>query len=131
MDNFYLQELIEETHNRGGGLILNYDDKPAVVVLSVEKYNQLISQTPENVVSPFMGSSAADKSAHYSKEKILVTGGAGYIGAHAADQLVKQGYQVTILDNLSSGKRENIPPPKKTVAPEHISGRARRFLRGI
>jgi dTDP-L-rhamnose 4-epimerase len=34
--------------------------------------------------------------------KILVTGGAGFIGSHITDRLVKQGHQVTILDNLSS-----------------------------
>ncbi|MCX6797065.1 MAG: hypothetical protein NTX98_01125, partial [Candidatus Doudnabacteria bacterium] len=45
MDNHYLQELIDETIQRGGGLILNYNDKPAVVVLTVEKYNQLVSNS--------------------------------------------------------------------------------------
>ena len=37
MDNFYLQELIEETNSRGGGLLLNFQDKPAVVVLSIDR----------------------------------------------------------------------------------------------
>ncbi|QRY65449.1 NAD-dependent epimerase/dehydratase family protein (plasmid) [Ensifer sp. PDNC004] len=42
-------------------------------------------------------------------KRILVTGGAGFIGAHLARRLIKAGYDVTILDDLSSGKRENIP----------------------
>jgi len=40
----------------------------------------------------------------------LVTGGAGFIGSHIADTLIKQGGEVRILDNFSTGKRENIEP---------------------
>jgi UDP-glucose 4-epimerase len=40
--------------------------------------------------------------------KILVTGGAGFIGSHMVEQLVKEGYNVRIIDDLSSGKIENI-----------------------
>jgi UDP-glucose 4-epimerase len=40
--------------------------------------------------------------------KVLITGGAGFIGSHIADECVKRGWQVTILDNLSSGRMENI-----------------------
>lgn len=40
---------------------------------------------------------------------ILVTGGAGFIGSHIAAALVGQGYDVHILDNLSTGKKENVP----------------------
>lgn len=40
---------------------------------------------------------------------ILVTGGAGYIGSHVAHELVDQGQDVVILDDLSTGVRENIP----------------------
>jgi UDP-glucose 4-epimerase len=39
---------------------------------------------------------------------ILVTGGAGFIGSHLADALLERGDEVTILDDLSSGRRENI-----------------------
>jgi UDP-glucose 4-epimerase len=39
----------------------------------------------------------------------LVTGGAGFIGSHVADLLLQEGYEVEILDNLSSGRRENVP----------------------
>jgi len=41
-------------------------------------------------------------------EKAVVTGGAGFIGSHLADELAKQGYHVVILDYLSTGKKENI-----------------------
>jgi UDP-glucose 4-epimerase len=40
--------------------------------------------------------------------KVLVTGGAGFIGSHVVERLVKEGYEVRILDNLTTGKLENI-----------------------
>jgi len=39
----------------------------------------------------------------------LVTGGAGFIGSHITERLLAEGYRVRILDNFSTGKRENIP----------------------
>lgn len=41
--------------------------------------------------------------------KYIVTGGAGFIGSHLARRLLSDGHEVLILDNLSTGKRENIP----------------------
>ena len=41
--------------------------------------------------------------------KAIVTGGAGFIGSHIADKLLKLGAKVTIIDNLSSGNSENVP----------------------
>lgn len=43
-----------------------------------------------------------------AQNKAVVTGGTGFIGSHIADELVKQNYRVTIFDNLSTGKMENI-----------------------
>ena len=40
--------------------------------------------------------------------RILVTGGAGFLGSHLAERLVAEGHEVTALDNLSSGRRENV-----------------------
>ena len=40
----------------------------------------------------------------------LITGGAGFIGSHVADLFLSRGYSVDVLDNLSSGRRENVDP---------------------
>jgi UDP-glucose 4-epimerase len=41
--------------------------------------------------------------------RVLVTGGAGFIGSHVADALILRGHEVTVLDDLSGGFRENVP----------------------
>ena len=41
--------------------------------------------------------------------RILVTGGAGFIGSHVADHLVAEGHEVHVIDDLSTGRHENIP----------------------
>jgi UDP-glucose 4-epimerase len=41
--------------------------------------------------------------------KALVTGGAGFIGSHVAELFIANGWNVTVVDDLSSGKRENLP----------------------
>jgi UDP-glucose 4-epimerase len=50
-----------------------------------------------------------------SVKKILVTGGAGYIGSHAVRHLLDHGYEVTVLDNLSHGHAEAVDPRAKLV----------------
>ena len=47
--------------------------------------------------------------------KVLVTGGAGFIGSHVCDEFLRAGHEVIALDNLSSGKRENLEPRVRLV----------------
>lgn len=45
--------------------------------------------------------------------KAIVTGGAGFIGSNLVDALIKEGHQVTIIDDLSTGRKENLNPQAK------------------
>jgi UDP-glucose 4-epimerase len=46
---------------------------------------------------------------------VLITGGAGFIGSHMALELLDAGEDVVILDNLSTGLRQVVPPDAKFV----------------
>ncbi|KKM67341.1 hypothetical protein LCGC14_1472040 [marine sediment metagenome] len=52
--------------------------------------------------------------------KILVTGGAGFIASNLVDNLISHKHNVIVIDNLSTGKKENINP-KATFFKEDIS----------
>jgi len=54
--------------------------------------------------------------------RVLVSGGAGFIGSHIVDRLLSNGFEVRVLDNLSSGKLENIA--------HHQNRKDFRFIRG-
>jgi UDP-glucose 4-epimerase len=54
--------------------------------------------------------------------KVLVTGGAGFIGSHLVDRLVNESYDVCVLDNLSSGKLSNINGPLKDGKVKFVEG---------
>ena len=49
--------------------------------------------------------------------RILITGGAGFIGGHVTEAVLAAGHEVAVLDNLSTGKRENVP----AGAPLHVA----------
>jgi UDP-glucose 4-epimerase len=44
------------------------------------------------------------------EKKAIVTGGAGFIASHISDELIRRGFAVAVIDNLSSGKRQNLAP---------------------
>ena len=54
--------------------------------------------------------------------RILITGGAGFIGSHLTDRLVADGNQITILDNLATGRKENLSA--------HLGGASVTFVEG-
>ncbi len=58
---------------------------------------------------------------------LLVTGGAGFIGSHVVDVLIREGYRIVVVDDLSSGKEENLNNLEarlRLAAHNHSSGRA-------
>lgn len=54
--------------------------------------------------------------------KILVTGGAGFIGSNITERLLSEGHEVTVLDNLSTGKKENLEDFQGNPAFQFIEG---------
>jgi len=61
--------------------------------------------------------------------KVLVTGGAGFIGSHIVDRLVQEGHEVVVLDNLSTGKRRNLNRAARFYKTDIQSWRLERVFR--
>ena len=62
-------------------------------------------------------------------KRVLVSGGAGFIGSHVSERFLEGGYAVEILDNLSSGKRENVPAAAQLHVGDITSPDAARLIR--
>jgi len=62
------------------------------------------------------------------QQAVLVTGGAGFIGSHVADAYLAAGYDVTVLDNLSTGRPEYVPDGARFVHSDVRSSQARELL---
>ncbi|MDH3456192.1 MAG: GDP-mannose 4,6-dehydratase [Gemmatimonadota bacterium] len=60
--------------------------------------------------------------------RVLITGGAGFIGSHVADRYLAEGFGVTVLDDLSSGKVENVPEGAEFVQADVGSEEAQKLL---
>jgi UDP-glucose 4-epimerase len=54
--------------------------------------------------------------------RVLVTGGAGFIGSHLTDRLIQDGHQVTVLDNLDTGRLENLAGAMESGKVSFIEG---------
>jgi UDP-glucose 4-epimerase len=63
--------------------------------------------------------------------KVLVTGGAGFIGSHVAEAYLSRGDRVWIVDDLSSGKEENLPPGAEFVQIDIAGGYVETLFRAV
>jgi UDP-glucose 4-epimerase len=62
------------------------------------------------------------------KERIVVTGGAGFIGSHVADMVTQLGHEVAVIDDLSSGLEKNVPKAARLVVADIRSKEAADFM---
>jgi len=69
---------------------------------------------------------AAAPSRTFAGRRVLVTGGAGFVGSHVADRLLGEGAQVTILDDFSTGWRQFVPPGARLVEADLLQPAAAR-----
>ena len=86
-----LKELLETTKSYPGGFVVLEDNQAKFVILDYETYERLTEKKPFDKPQP---------------QKILVTGGAGYVGSHTARLLQQNGYEIVTIDNLSTGTQE-------------------------
>jgi UDP-glucose 4-epimerase len=84
MDLTELQKMLRENHGR---YVVFDNDRPDMVVFDAKQYQNLVAASRDE-----------------DKQKILVTGGAGYIGSHAVAELLDNDYSVIVYDNLSAGR---------------------------
>ncbi len=62
--------------------------------------------------------------------EVLVTGGAGFIGSHVVEGFLRAGTSVRVLDDLSTGAAENLPPTKRRAEERSHPALLRVLLRG-
>ncbi len=106
MDPEQVLKLLEQLESNGGGMVLKMGDASRAVILSMDNYIALTGGEGVGVVNNINSEPIKEGS---EKRKILVTGGAGYIGGHVTRVLLEAGHEVFVLDNFVSGKREYLP----------------------
>ncbi len=65
------------------------------------------------------------------QRRVLVTGGAGFIGSHVADAYLEHGDEVWVIDDLSSGRRENVPTDAEFVEVDIRDAEVRNLFREV
>ena len=63
--------------------------------------------------------------------RVVVTGGAGFIGSHVVDAYLSRGHEVWVVDNLSSGRRENLAPEARLLVADVASDEVRDLFREV
>ena len=85
---------------------LNQDSDEAVQKRLVEDQTVMASQSMPTKTTPYVMHTATLNDA--KRKKILVTGGAGFVGSHLVDKLMQEGHEVIVMDNFFTGQKKNI-----------------------
>lgn len=84
----------------------NLGDSASIQLRLVEDRKVLSTQSLPTPSSPHVMQTAV--LSDHRRKKILVTGGAGFVGSHLVDKLMMEGHEVTVLDNFFTGQKKNI-----------------------
>ena len=108
--------LLVENANMGGSIVFNTnpsaEDSRHLVI-----GDDIMSRLIENKKLLSLQSMPTDRSPHimetavlsdHRRKKILVTGGAGFVGSHLVDKLMMEGHEVTVVDNFFTGQKKNV-----------------------
>jgi len=72
----------------------------------MEDHDVLSTQSLPTSTTPYI--MMTRKLPDHQRKKILVTGGAGFVGSHLVDKLMMEGHEVTVLDNFFTGQKKNV-----------------------
>ena len=108
--------LLVENANMGGSIVFNTNPEDSLRHLGVGE-DDIMSRLIENKKLLSLQSMPTDRSPHimetavlsdHRRKKILVTGGAGFVGSHLVDKLMMEGHEVTVVDNFFTGQKKNV-----------------------
>ncbi len=99
---------VTDTKASGGGIrrVLQEDMSEDAQKRIMEQFNLLSKQSLPTITTPYI--MKTPKLPDSKRKKILVTGGAGFVGSHLVDKLMQEGHEVIVLDNFFTGQKKNV-----------------------
>ncbi len=85
------------------------------VFLPAERFKQSPRFTPDYSLTKSQGKTIISPHPEGEKVRIIVTGGAGFIGSWVCEAYISEGHEVLVIDNLSTGSESNIPPEAEFI----------------
>jgi hypothetical protein len=97
---------VEQNEESLNGISRGLIDKNNIQMRLMEDQHILSRQSMPTDRSPVVMETAV--LSDHRRKKILVTGGAGFVGSHLVDKLMMEGHEVTVLDNFFTGQKKNV-----------------------